>query len=43
MGQKWLLKPDPDNKHNYIGIGVVFNNTKKHKSENIKLIIVSMN
>ena len=40
---KIILKPDPDNKHNYIGIGVVFNDTKKHKSENIKLIIVSMN
>ena len=40
---KIILKPDPDNKHNYIGIGVVFNDTKKHKSENIKLIIQHIN
>ena len=40
---KIILKPDPDNKQNYIGIGVVFNDTKKHKSENIKLIIQPIN
>ena len=40
---KIILKPDPDNKQNYIGIGVFHNDTKKYKSENIKLIIQPIN
>ena len=40
---KIILKPDPDNKQNYIGIGEIFKDSNKDKSENIKLIIVSMN
>jgi len=40
---KIILKPDPDNKQKYIGIGEIFKDSNKDKSENIKLIIQPTN
>ena len=38
-----ILIPDPDNKQKYIGIGEIFKDSNKDKSENIKLIIQPTN
>ena len=40
---KIILKPDQNNKQKYIGIGVFYDDKKKHKSENIKIILEPTN